>query len=170
VVLVSKRKKNGYKITKKNILKKWKGSGSLVTPSLVSNRKRDGFLKKYSLSRFTTRSLIICFYSRQNIMHLERVWLLWGAKVGGISLRSKVGGSAVWSREIAGKEWVESVAEEDLGTAELWESEAADEGKLEEVVEWEPIGGVEGSLKNAQERENNPVGQPLGVVCLSSRE
>jgi len=133
-------------------------------------KQSDKFSKEMSPRRFKNSSSRNSLYSHRDIMHLESVWLLWGTKVGSISLRAKVGGSTVWSREVAGEEWVESVAEEDLGTAELWEGEPEDEGKLEEIVEWEPIGGVESSLKNAQERENNPVSQPLGVVCLSSRE
>jgi len=93
------------------------------------------------------------------------VWLL-----GGISLSTKVGRSAPWALEVASKEWVEGVAEEDLGTAELWEGEPEDEGELEEVVEWEPVGGVEAGFNDAEEGEGNPVGQPLGVIGLLGGE
>lgn len=85
-------------------------------------------------------------------MHLESVWLLWGAVSSGIDLGANTG-RAVWSPKVAGKEWVEGVVEEDLSTAELWEGEPDDEGELEEVVEWEPVGEVESGLKDARWKE-----------------
>jgi len=96
--------------------------------------------------------------------NLEGVWLL-----SGVNLSSEVGRST-WALEVASKEWVENVAEEDLGTAELWESEPKDEGELGEVVEWEPVSGVKGGLKDAKEGEGNPVGQPLSVIGLLGSE
>jgi len=68
--------------------------------------------------------------------------------------------------EVTGEKWIEGVAEEDLSTAELWEGEPEDTSELEEVVEWKPVGGVQGGFKNTEEREANPVGQPLGVIGL----
>ena len=79
-------------------------------------------------------------------VHLEDVWLL-----SSISLRTNVGRSTSWSLEVAGEKRVESVAEEDLSTAELWEGEPQGESELEKIVEWEPISGVQSGFKNAEE-------------------
>jgi len=78
------------------------------------------------------------------------MWLLWSI-ASGICLCANVGGSTVWSLEVAGEEWIEGGSEEDLSTAKLWEREPEDEGELEEVVEWDPVGWFEAALKDAQE-------------------
>lgn len=88
-------------------------------------------------------SPVFCLLKYYNLIGM---WLL-----SSIGLSTEAGGSRVLSLEVAGKEWVESVAEEDLGTAELWEGEPEDEGELEEVVEWEPVGEVETGFKDAKE-------------------
>lgn len=93
------------------------------------------------------------------------MWLL-----SSIGLSTEAGGSSVLALEVAGEEWVKSVAEEDLGTAELWKGEPEDEGELEEVVEWEPVGEVKTGFKDTEEGEANPVGQPLGVIGLLGGE
>jgi len=57
-----------------------------------------------------------------------------------------------------------------LGTTSHWESEPEDENELECVVEWEPIHGADGTLKNGQEREDNPICKPLSVIRLAHAE
>jgi len=97
------------------------------------------------------------------------MWLLWGTETTSslVSLGSDVGRGSVWSLEVASKEGIDGSPEEDLGTAELWESEPQDKGELEEVIEWEPIGKVESTLKDAQEGKGHPVRQPLCVISFS---
>lgn len=69
-----------------------------------------------------------------------------------INLSTDASGSTVLTLEVAGKEWVEGFAEEDLGTIELWENEPEDEGKLKEVVQSEPrvVEDVETGFKDAK--------------------
>jgi len=51
-----------------------------------------------------------------------------------------------------------------LGTASLRESHPENGDKLEGVVEWEPVDGIDGALENSQERIDHPVSQPLSVI------
>jgi hypothetical protein len=38
-----------------------------------------------------------------------------------------------------------------------WERKPEDKDELECVVEWEPVHGVDGALKDGQEREDDPI-------------
>lgn len=76
--------------------------------------------------------------------------------------------------ELLGKEGLEERLENNLGTAasklewpcrqsrehdvpELRETEPHDQGKLEDVVEWNPVGYEESGLKEVEERKDDPV-------------
>jgi hypothetical protein len=131
------------------------------------------FLKRHPVSFSKQPNLQILFIPfvsihddvhYQNILELSNLKGLISSSIG---LGTNVG-RWTWtsSWEVAGEEWVESVAEEDLSTAELWEGEPQDENELEEIVEWKPVGGVQSCFKDTEEGEANPVGQPLGVVGL----
>jgi len=86
------------------------------------------------------------------------MWLLWSAVSSSlVGLSSDIGRSSVGGLEVSSEEWVEGISEEDLGTTELWESKPQDEGKLEHVIHWEPVGWLECTLKDTQEGEDNPV-------------
>jgi len=65
---------------------------------------------------------------------------------------------------------MEERSEDNLGTTECWESEPQSKDKLEGVVEWEPVDGIDGALKQSQEGENNPVSQPLCIIGLGCAE
>jgi len=52
----------------------------------------------------------------------------------------------------------------------LGESHPEDQDELEDVVEGEPVGGVDGALNDGQESKDNPVSQPLGVIRGTRRE
>lgn len=86
-----------------------------------------------------------------------------------------------------GEDWLEEGAEDELGTAGLWESEPEGEEELEGVVEREPVDGVDQGLEDGEEAEYDPVlgigsvkffpanegwtyGQPLGIINLASGE
>lgn len=56
-----------------------------------------------------------------------------------------------------GEDWLEEGAEDELGTAGLWESKPKGEEELEGVVEWEPVDGVDQGLEDGEEAENDPV-------------
>ena len=57
-----------------------------------------------------------------------------------------------------------------IGLLGLWEGHPEDKHKLEGVVEWEPVDGIDGALEEGQEGIHNPVGEPLGVVGLAGSE
>jgi len=97
------------------------------------------------------------------------MWLLWSIACS-FCLPANIGGSMLWSLEVAGKEWIEGGAEEDLSTTKLWEGEPEDKGELEEIVKWEPVGWFEATLNDAQEGEADPVCQPLRIIGLSNCE
>jgi len=66
--------------------------------------------------------------------------------------------------KVLGEDWHEEAAEDDLGTGSLWEGHPENGDKLEGEVEWEPVDGIDGALKNGQESIDHPVRQPLGVI------
>jgi len=68
----------------------------------------------------------------------------------------EVGRGAAASK-VLGKHWLHEAAENDLGTIGLWESHPEDSDKFEGKVEWEPVDGIDGALKNGQESIDHPV-------------
>jgi len=84
---------------------------------------------------------------------------LLGLVGGGLEV---VGGGA--AGKVAGEDWLKEGAEDDLRASSLWESHPEDEDELEGVVEWEPVDGINGALEEGQERINDPVSQPLGII------
>jgi len=75
----------------------------------------------------------------------------------------EIGGSAT-RVEVLGKDWLEERSEDNLSTSSLGKSHPEDENKLEGIVEWEPVDGVDSAFEDAQEGENDPVCQPLGII------
>lgn len=66
-------------------------------------------------------------------------------------------------------EWLDNGGVDDLGTTESWDTNVKQEDGLEEKVEWHPVQDGSGpELNDIEEGENNPVGQQLGVVVLTS--
>lgn len=51
-----------------------------------------------------------------------------------------------------------------------WKREPQKENKLEGVVEWEPVNGIDQALKHSQESIDNPVCQPLSIIGLVDAE
>jgi len=90
--------------------------------------------------------------------------------VSAIDLGAEVGSGSTGSGEVLGEDWLDERAEDKLGTTSSWESEPEDNDELECVVEWEPIDSADGALKNGQEREDHPVGEPLSVIRLANSE
>jgi len=72
--------------------------------------------------------------------------------------------------EVTSKDGLEEGSEYNLCTAEYWESEPQSKDKLEGVVEWEPVDGIDGALKQSQEGKNDPVSQPLCIIGLGCAE
>jgi len=80
----------------------------------------------------------------------------------GLSVKASGWGAA---GEVAGEDWLEEGAEDDLGTAGLGKSHPENEDELEGVVEWEPVDSADSALENSQEGIDNPVSQPLSVIA-----
>jgi len=57
-----------------------------------------------------------------------------------------------------------------LSSTSRWESHPKDKYKFEGVVKRKPVDGIHSTFKNGQEGIDNPVRQPLGVVCLVCAE
>jgi len=70
--------------------------------------------------------------------------------------------------EEAGEEWVEEGAEDNLGAVGDGEGHPQDQNELEDVVEGEPIDGVDEALKDGEESIDNPVCQPLSIISLAT--
>jgi len=87
-----------------------------------------------------------------------------------IRLASYIGGSVPSAAEEAREDGLKEGSEDDLGTVGDRESHPQDENKLEDVVEGEPVDGVDQALKDIQEGVNNPVCQPLCVINLAGAE
>jgi len=73
-------------------------------------------------------------------------------------------------REEAGEDWLDERAEDDLSPTSLGKGHPEDEDKLEHVVEWEPVNGVDQALNNGEERKDNPIGQPLCIIDFARAE
>jgi len=102
-------------------------------------------------------------------MYWEPVRLsrLQGLVTNSVNLGTEVGSSGTRSRKVAGEDWLDERAEDNLSTAGNWESEPENEDKLECVIEWEPVNSADQALKDCQESEDNPVCEPLGIIALS---
>jgi len=57
-----------------------------------------------------------------------------------------------------------------LSSAGDWESEPKNENELECVVKRKPVNGADQALKDSQESEHNPIGEPLGIISFSDTE
>jgi len=87
-----------------------------------------------------------------------------------VGLRAEIRCSCAAGGEESGEDWLDERAEDDLGTAGHWQRHPENQDKLEDVVEWEPVDGIDHALNYIEEGVDNPVGQPLGVVDLASAE
>jgi len=61
-------------------------------------------------------------------------------------------------------------AEDDLGSSSLGKGHPEDENELEDVVEWEPVNGVDQALNHCEEGVDNPISQPLCIINLAGAE
>jgi hypothetical protein len=95
-------------------------------------------------------------------MHLLRLG-------GGIGLSTEVGRGRS-AREEAAQHRLEERVEDNLSAVGLGERHPQNEDELEDVVEGEPVGGIDGTLNNSEEGVNNPVRQPLSIICLARGE
>jgi len=84
----------------------------------------------------------------------------------GVGLGAKAAGSRARRGEVPRESRSEERAEDEVGTLEGGEGEPQKENKLEEIVEREPVYNADKALNNSEEREDNPVGQPLGIIVL----
>lgn len=76
---------------------------------------------------------------------------------GLIDLGSEVGGGRSGIGEVTAEDGLDEVAEDNLGTAGLWKSKPQNEDEFEGVIEWKPVDGVDGALKNSQESIYDPI-------------
>jgi len=72
--------------------------------------------------------------------------------------------------EVLGEHWLEEAVEDDLSTAGLREGQPEDGNKLESIIKWEPVNGVNSALKDSQERIDDPVCQPLAIISSACGE
>jgi len=80
----------------------------------------------------------------------------------GLGVETGGGRAAV---EVAGEDWLEEGAEDNLGAASLGKGHPENEDELEGEVEWEPVDSVDSALKDGQEGIDDPVRQPLSVIA-----
>jgi len=80
----------------------------------------------------------------------------------GLSMETRGWGA---TGEVAGEDWLEEGAEDDLSTTGLGKGHPENEDELESVVEREPVNGVHSALENCQEGVDNPISQPLGIIA-----
>jgi len=89
---------------------------------------------------------------------------------GGIDFGAEVRSSCASSRKVAGEHWLDDGAKNNFGATGDWECEPKSKNELEGVVEWEPVNGVNSTLKHSQESENDPICEPLSVIGLANAE
>lgn len=88
----------------------------------------------------------------------------------GVDLGAEVGGSGARLGEVAGEDWLDEGAEDDLSAGGLGKRHPEDEDELEGVVEGEPVDGADCALKDGQKGVDDPVRQPLSVIDLAGAE
>jgi hypothetical protein len=89
---------------------------------------------------------------------------------GSLGLGLQVGRGRT-TREETGEQWLDEGVEDDLGAAELRKGHPENKGELEDVVEREPVGGIDSALNDSQESVHNPVSQPLSIIsCTRSKQ
>jgi len=118
------------------------------TPHATGQRKRPSIRSRRSKKQIVMQSWSLAVMRLLDLLSLSLEVLRGGG-----------GGS-----EVAGEDGLEEGSEDDLGASGLGKSHPEDEDELEGVVEWEPVDGVDGALKEAQESINNPVRKPLSII------
>lgn len=88
----------------------------------------------------------------------------------GVGLSTQVGSSRTGLVEVSTEHGLHEGLEDNIGAAKRREREPQEEQKLEGVIEWEPVDDVDKALNDGEESKNNPVGKPLGIVCLVGGE
>lgn len=86
-----------------------------------------------------------------------------------IDLAPETGGSnEAGVLEVLGSKRRNEAAEENITTASLGKTSPGEEEQLSGVPEGNPVGHTEDGLKNAEEAEEHPVGNPLGVIGFAN--
>jgi len=65
---------------------------------------------------------------------------------------------------------VEERSEDDLGAVGDGKGHPQDQDEFEDVVEWEPVDGIDDALKDGEKGVDNPVRQPLSIINLATAE
>jgi len=65
---------------------------------------------------------------------------------------------------------VEERSEDNLCAVGDGKGHPQDQDELEDVVEWEPVDGIDDALEDGEEGIDNPVRQPLSVINLATAE
>jgi len=80
------------------------------------------------------------------------------------------GGTLSLTLEEAGKQRVEEGSEDNLGAIGDGKGHPQDQNELEDVVEGEPVDGIDNALKDGEESIDNPICQPLSIINLATAE
>jgi len=108
------------------------------------------------------------FNSRTKSLYDSRNRLL--AFESGVRLASDICGSATSLAEEAGEDRLQDRPEDDLGTIGHWKGHPQNQDELENVVEGEPVDGINHALENSEEGIDDPVRQPLGIINFAGTE
>lgn len=90
----------------------------------------------------------------------------------GLGLGLQVGrGRATVATEKASEQWMDEGVEDDLSAVELGQRHPQNKDELEDIVKWEPVGGIESTFNNGEESIYHPVSQPLSIIrCSRSKQ
>jgi hypothetical protein len=70
--------------------------------------------------------------------------------------------------EEASENWVEERSEDNLSAISGRKGHPQDQDELEDIVEWEPVDGIDDALEDGKESIDNPVRQPLSIINLAT--
>jgi hypothetical protein len=87
-----------------------------------------------------------------------------------ISLGAQTAGSGAGAVEVTAESRGQERAEDDVGATEGRKRKPQEENKLEGIVEREPVDNADKALDHGEEREDDPVSQPLGIIHLRGSE
>jgi len=126
-------------------------------------------IKVLSFRRLSHQESAISFNSRTNPKYDSLSRLL--AFQSGIGLVADIaGGGTLALLKEARENWLEERAEDNLSAVGHGQGHPQDQDELEDVVEGEPVNGINDALKDSEESINDPVRQPLCIISLVTTE
>jgi len=105
-------------------------------------------------------------YARVSLAIKLHLWDHLFGLIEAVSLGAEARGGRAGLLEVSPKHRGQERSENELSTTESRKREPEEEDELEDEVEGEPVDNLDEALEHSEEREDNPISQPLSIIVL----